>query len=114
MRNTEAIESARRDLEICAACRFCDDYCAVFHATDRRRGFSNEDIGYLANLCHNCRNCYYACQYAPPHEFALNLPQRLAHIRAETFREYAWPRAPGFGARGRALSACWSSRWRWF
>jgi citrate/tricarballylate utilization protein len=96
MRKTEVIESARRDLEICAACRFCDDYCVVFHATDRRRGFSKEDIGYLANLCHNCRNCYYACQYAPPHEFALNLPQRLAQIRAETYREYAWPRAPGF------------------
>jgi citrate/tricarballylate utilization protein len=92
MRTTEAIESARGALEICAACRFCDDYCAVFRATDRRRGFSNTDIGYLANLCHNCRNCYYACQYAPPHAFDINLPRGFAQIRSETYQEYAWPR----------------------
>jgi citrate/tricarballylate utilization protein len=58
---------------------------------ERRRVFSSEDLGYLANLCHDCRGCYYACQYAPPHEFALNLPQTLARVRNETYAEYAWP-----------------------
>ena len=28
----------------------------------------------LANLCHNCGACLHACQYAPPHEFAVNVP----------------------------------------
>jgi len=93
MPETEAIESARRALEICNACRYCDDYCVVFRAMEGRRTFSRAELHYLANLCHNCRNCYYACQYAPPHEFDLNLPRRFAQIRAETWQRYAWPRA---------------------
>ena len=92
MRTTEAIEAAGRALAICNACRFCDDYCVVFRASDPRRAFSSADLGYLANLCHNCRNCYYACQYAPPHEFDINLPQSFSQIRSETYQEYAWPR----------------------
>jgi citrate/tricarballylate utilization protein len=58
-----------------------------------RRSFSSGDLSYLANLCHDCRGCYYACQYAPPHEFALNLPQTLAKVRNETYAEYVWPRS---------------------
>ena len=42
------------------------------------------DIIYLANLCHNCGACFYACQYAPPHEFGINVPRTLADLRAET------------------------------
>ena len=45
----------------------------------------------LANLCHNCGECLYSCQYAPPHEFAVNVPRLLSTIRQETFRKYAWP-----------------------
>jgi citrate/tricarballylate utilization protein len=44
-------------------------------------------------LCHNCAECYYACQYAPPHEFAVNVPQVLAQIRVDSYRQYARPRA---------------------
>ena len=51
---------------------------------------------YLANLCHNCGACLYACQYAPPHEFQLNFPRVLAQVRKETYKKYAWP---GFLAR---------------
>ncbi|MGD0909460.1 MAG: tricarballylate utilization 4Fe-4S protein TcuB [Candidatus Acidiferrales bacterium] len=93
MRETEAIVEARRLMVICNACRYCEGYCAVFPAMELRRGFSAGDLSYLANLCHDCRGCYYACQYAPPHEFALNLPQTLAKIRTETYEEYAWPRS---------------------
>ena len=92
MRTTEAVETARRAIEICNACRYCDGYCAVFQVMELRRAFSNEDLGYMANLCHNCRNCYYACQYAPPHEFAINLPKSFSQVRTETYEEYAWPR----------------------
>ena len=77
---------------ICNACRYCEGYCSVFPAMELRRGFTSGDLSYLANLCHDCRGCYYACQYAPPHEFALNLPQALARVRAETYVEYAWPK----------------------
>ena len=93
MRETEAIVEARRLMAICNACRYCEGYCAVFPAMELRRGFAAGDLSYLANLCHDCRGCYYACQYAPPHEFALNLPQTLAKIRTETYEEYAWPRS---------------------
>jgi citrate/tricarballylate utilization protein len=93
MRETEAVAETRRDLEICNACRYCESYCAVFPAMTLRREFAAADIGYLANLCHNCQGCYHACQYAPPHPFGVNLPQAFARVRAETYEEYAWPPA---------------------
>ena len=61
-------------MTICNACRYCEGFCAVFPAMELRRTFTDQDLKYLANLCHNCRGCYYACQYAPPHEFNLNVP----------------------------------------
>ncbi|HXN15286.1 MAG TPA: hypothetical protein VN878_02845, partial [Usitatibacter sp.] len=78
-------------LSICNACRYCEGYCAVFPALERRLEFSANDVHYLANLCHNCGACLYACQYAPPHEFQLNFPRALAQVRAQTYRQYAWP-----------------------
>jgi citrate/tricarballylate utilization protein len=80
-------------MEVCNACRYCEGFCAVFPAIELRREFSAGDISYLANLCHNCRGCYYACQYAPPHEWGINLPRTLAEVRAESYAEYAWPRS---------------------
>ncbi len=78
-------------MTICNACRYCEGFCAVFPAMELRRTFSERDLKYLANLCHNCRNCYYACQYAPPHEFALNVPRSLAELRLDTYEEFCWP-----------------------
>ncbi|WP_424136395.1 tricarballylate utilization 4Fe-4S protein TcuB [Roseomonas chloroacetimidivorans] len=91
MRETEATAEARRALEVCNACRYCEGYCAVFPAMTLRREFSSGDISYIANLCHNCRGCYYSCQYAPPHPWNINVPQVLAQVRSETYEEYAWP-----------------------
>ena len=85
------IEEAQRVLAICNACRYCEGYCAVFPALERRLAFDEGDDHYLANLCHNCGSCLYACQYAPPHEFQLNFPRVLAQVRKETYRKYAWP-----------------------
>ena len=96
MRVTEALQDAGRAMQVCNACRYCEGFCAVFPAMERRREFADTDLTYLANLCHNCRACFYACQYAPPHEFGVNLPRTLAELRAETWEEYAWP---GFLAR---------------
>ncbi len=78
-------------MRICNACRYCEGYCAVFPALERRLTFAEGDLNYLANLCHNCGSCYDACQYAPPHEFALNFPRILAEIRGATYQKYAWP-----------------------
>jgi citrate/tricarballylate utilization protein len=91
MRATEAGAHARRAMEVCNACRFCEGFCAVFPAMERRRSFAETDLAFLANLCHGCRGCYYACQYAPPHPFGINLPQSFAELRNETYKEYAWP-----------------------
>jgi citrate/tricarballylate utilization protein len=78
-------------MTICNACRYCEGYCAVFPAMERRLTFSDADLNYLANLCHNCSACYDACQYAPPHEFAVDLPKVLAEIREQSYRQYALP-----------------------
>jgi citrate/tricarballylate utilization protein len=85
-----------RQMQICNACRYCEGFCAVFPAMTRRLEFAKADVNYLANLCHNCGACYHACQYAPPHEFAVNVPRAMAKVRRETYSEYAWPKA--FGA----------------
>lgn len=86
-----AMQEARRVMEVCNACRYCEGYCAVFPAMELRRAFTGGDLNYLANLCHSCRSCYYACQYAPPHVFGINVPRALAEVRAESYAQYAWP-----------------------
>jgi citrate/tricarballylate utilization protein len=84
-----------RVMQICNACRYCEGFCAVFPAMTRRLEFVKADIHYLANLCHNCGACLHACQYAPPHEFAVNVPMAMARVRIQTYSDYAWP--PAFG-----------------
>ena len=91
MRTTEAVEEARRVMTVCNACRYCEGFCAVFPAMELRRVFSNADLSYLANLCHGCRDCYYACPYTPPHEFGINVPRTFAELRMESYAEYSWP-----------------------
>jgi citrate/tricarballylate utilization protein len=87
----EATDEVRRIMQICNACRYCEGFCAVFPAMERRRLFSEGDVSYLANLCHNCGACYHACQYAPPHEFGVNVPQAMAAARSNSYAAYAWP-----------------------
>jgi citrate/tricarballylate utilization protein len=84
-----------RQMQICNACRYCEGFCAVFPAMTRRLSFDKADIHFLANLCHNCGACLHACQYAPPHEFAVNVPQAMAKVRVQTYADYAWPPALG-------------------
>ena len=73
--STRRKREAARALQICNACRYCEGFCAVFPAMTRRLEFAEADVHYLANLCHNCGACLHACQYAPPHEFAVNVPR---------------------------------------
>ena len=86
---------ADRMLQICNACRYCEGFCAAFPAMTRRIEFTPSVVNYLANLCHNCGACLHACQYAPPHEFGVNIPQVMAQVRKETYMTYAWPSALG-------------------
>ena len=84
-----------RQMQICNSCRYCEGFCAVFPAMTRRLEFGKADIHFLANLCHNCGACLHACQYAPPHEFAVNVPKAMAEVRGQTYVDYAWPPALG-------------------
>ena len=102
----EIHQETARIMQICNACRYCEGFCAVFPAMTQKRNFNISDTAYLANLCHHCGACYHACQYAPPHEFAVNVPAVLAQRRADTYAEYAWPRPLGrlFAHNGLFLS----------
>lgn len=95
--STDSITEARRQAQICNACRYCEGYCAVFPALQRERVFTDGKIVQLANLCHNCRGCYYACQYAEPHEFKINIPRTLAEVRQQSWESFVFPSA--FAAR---------------
>jgi citrate/tricarballylate utilization protein len=92
-----------RQMQICNACRYCEGFCAVFPAMTRRLEFSFSDVHYLANLCHNCGACLHACQYAPPHEFAVNVPRAMAQVRVKTYQDFAWPTAIGAAYRHNGL-----------
>lgn len=95
-----------RQLHICNACRYCEGFCAVFPAMTRRLEFPKADIHFLANLCHNCGACLHSCQYAPPHEFAVNVPRAMAQLRGQTYVDYAWPPVLGrlYARNGLTLS----------
>jgi len=84
-------EEANRQLIICNACRYCEGFCPVFRAIETRRQFGKGDVFYLSNLCHDCRACYYACMYSPPHEFAINIPQILSEARVASYQHWSWP-----------------------
>jgi citrate/tricarballylate utilization protein len=89
---------ASRQLTICNACRYCEGYCAVFPALERLSEVTQGDVEHLADLCHDCRDCYSACMYAPPHEFAVNVPAALSAVRRHTYDEYL-PRLPWAAGR---------------
>jgi citrate/tricarballylate utilization protein len=93
MHGTRILEETDRLMTVCNSCRYCEGLCAVFPAMEMRRAFSDGDLNYLANLCHGCGACYSDCQFSPPHEFDVNVPQTLAIARAESYAAYAWPRA---------------------
>lgn len=104
----DLFDEAERQLNVCNSCRYCEGYCAVWPALELRTNLTQADITHLANLCHDCRDCFTACMYTAPHEFALNPPKVFTEVRERTYRDYTWPRrVPG-----------WMSGWRgvlgWF
>jgi citrate/tricarballylate utilization protein len=105
----ELFAEAERQLNICNSCRYCEGYCAVFPALERRTVLAAGDITQLANLCHDCRACFHACMYAPPHEFAVDPPAVLTAVRLASYDRYL-PTAGRLPAAGR-LRPGWSRRW---
>ncbi|MGA7322913.1 MAG: tricarballylate utilization 4Fe-4S protein TcuB [Rhodomicrobium sp.] len=103
MHETDTLAEARRLMTICNACRYCEGLCAVFPAMEMRRAFPDGDLDYLANLCHGCGACYIDCQFAPPHEFDVNVPKVFAELRAESYARYVWPSAFGIVFRRNGL-----------
>jgi citrate/tricarballylate utilization protein len=89
---TDLAKGGAHVMTVCNACRYCEQYCPVFPAMEQRQTFEWIDLAYLSNLCHNCGECLYACQYAPPHEFGINVPRTLADIRRASYETYCWPR----------------------
>jgi citrate/tricarballylate utilization protein len=99
MQTNELTREGARVMTVCNACRYCEQYCPAFQAMEERLTFATADLNYLANLCHGCGECLYACQYAPPHEFAINVPQTFARLRVQSYEQYAWPAALGAAFR---------------
>jgi citrate/tricarballylate utilization protein len=91
MLSPELLAQGQHVMTVCNACRYCEAYCPVFQAMESRTSFAKADMLYLANLCHNCGECLYACQYAPPHEFGINVPRVLAETRVASYEEFCWP-----------------------
>ncbi|MCF8567335.1 tricarballylate utilization 4Fe-4S protein TcuB [Alicyclobacillus tolerans] len=91
MSSNDLVTEGKRQLRVCNACRYCEGYCAVWRAVERHREFSDKDLAYFANLCHDCRDCYFACPFTAPHEFAINPPKLFSGLRVESYRKYAWP-----------------------
>jgi citrate/tricarballylate utilization protein len=103
MQASDATREAARVLAVCNACRYCEQYCPAFQALEQRLTFATADVNYLANLCHGCGECLYACQYAPPHEFAINVPRTLAAARVASYEQYAWPAALAGAFRAQSI-----------
>lgn len=105
---TGLLEEAARQLDVCNACRYCEGFCAVFPALERRASVDFGDVSQLANLCHDCRACFDACMYSSPHEFDINVPKALTAVRLSDYQRYVWPRhVPRLfsGARGMLAGA---------
>lgn len=102
---SDLFEEAERQLNICNSCRYCAGYCPVWPALELRTDLTREDITHLANLCHDCQDCFTACMYTPPHEFDLNPPKIFAEVREDTYRRYVWRSRPVSWLRGRAALA---------
>ena len=89
---TELVARAEKNMQICNACRYCGGllrgisrHGATPHVRRERSALSGQSVPQLQ------RPAITSCQYAPPHEFGVNVPHNFAQLRAETYKRYAWP-----------------------
>ncbi|GMA58238.1 citrate/tricarballylate utilization protein [Alicyclobacillus sacchari] len=102
MSHDELMEEGKRQMRVCNACRYCEGFCAVWRAIEWRRDVQDGDLAYFANLCHDCKECVFACPFAPPHEFGVNPPRLFASLRQASYRKYAWPGPFARALKGRS------------
>lgn len=89
MKIGDPVKEGIRLLTFCNACRYCEALCSVWKAIEVRKFFNEADAHYLGNLCFDCRACYYACQFVPPHVYELDPPETFDSIRLETYRNFS-------------------------
>ena len=77
----DLFEEAARQLNVRNACRYCTGYCPVWPALEFRRELTKGDINHLANLCHDCRDCFTACMYTEPPRLPRGPPAVRLHLR---------------------------------
>ncbi|GLV14462.1 tricarballylate utilization protein B [Alicyclobacillus hesperidum] len=106
MSQGELMEEGKRQMRVCNACRYCEGFCAVWRAIEWRRDYRDADLAYFANLCHDCKECVFACPFAPPHEFGINPPRLFAALRQASNRKYVWP-----GPFARVFQGGWGFMW---
>lgn len=106
MPGAELVARGAQTMAVCNACRYCEGYCPTFPAMERRSAFEAADLEFLAHVCHNCGECLYACQYAPPHAFGIDVPRLFAEIRLASYEAHAWPAgmARAFARQGPATA----------
>ena len=91
MAANQTTAEAIRVMTICNACRYCEGHCAVFPAMERQAEFTQNNIEFLSNLCHQCGACYQHCQYTDPHEFNINVPAVFEQARLDSYAQCLWP-----------------------
>lgn len=108
MDSSSSNREAQRVFKLCNVCGFCTGLCPVFPSAQQRPELRLEDLAHLANLCHNCGACWSACQYAPPHPFAIDVPSTLARTRVNSYEQFAWPK----GLADRLIAKpLWGAAW---
>lgn len=101
---TDLVDLARQTMTLCNICGYCHGYCLVFDQARDRFSLAEGDLTYLANLCHDCRACHDACQYAPPHLFQTDVPATLGALRTFSYQLYGWPTGIARFFRGRSYA----------
>ena len=100
--NREALrKEIDRTFEICNSCRmcfkFCDTFPSIFDLIDKDDltipEFTEKNISDVADLCFQCKICYFKCPYTKDdnHEFNLDFPRLILRYNAIQTKEKGVP-----------------------
>jgi Fe-S oxidoreductase len=94
-------EEINRTFEICHSCRmcfkFCDAFPAIFNLFDNEnlkiKEFSENQLSHIADLCFQCKICYFKCPYTKDddHEFNLDFPRLILRYKSIQAKEKGIP-----------------------
>jgi len=94
-------EEIDRTFEICHSCRmcfkFCDAFPAIFQIIDdenvKIKDFSENQLSHIADLCFQCKICYFKCPYTKDdeHEFNLDFPRLIQRYKSVQAKEKGIP-----------------------